>query len=539
MPGTRGPVPVPLETQNRNLTQDVLDLLDTKDTLQTNEDFPTIPQAEIKAALDRLASRSMVEYKSVNSDKVSLTPESEGIVEGGSHEIKVWRAIKEAGKVSIKELPSIVGTQSAGPGVANGYKNKWIKKDGDSLVLLVTEEPKDTTREMLKGIQDTQSVSDAKLLADLKKKKLATVVKVITYTVTKGPKYAKEMPVEHTDLTAELLSSGAWETANFKPYNFAALGANQDAGALHPLNKVRQEFRNIFFSQGFVEMPTGHYVDTGFWNFDALFVPQQHPARDMQDTFFVSHPAKADKPRLDPANEATMERMEAGSKRLYATEESESRQKKPRDFEQYWDDVKKVHQDGAFGSIGYRYQWQEEESLRLVLRTHTTAVSTWALHRLAEDPRPARYFSIDRVFRNETVDATHLAEFHQIEGVIADFGLTLGGLQLFLEDFFRNMGIENLRFKPAYNPYTEPSMEIFGYHKGLKKWLEIGNSGMFRPEMLEPMGLPKDMRVYGFGLSLERPTMMKYGVSNIRELLGHKVDLSWIREQPAVRFDKD
>jgi phenylalanyl-tRNA synthetase alpha chain len=142
-------------------------------------------------------------------------------------------------------------------GVGNGYKNKWIKKDGDSIVLLVTEEPRDTTREMLKGIQDTSSVSDAKLLADLKKKKLATVVKVITYTVTKGSKYAKEMPVEHTDLTAELLTSGAWETANFKPYNFAALGTDQSAGSLHPLNKVRQEFRSIFFSQGFVEMPTG------------------------------------------------------------------------------------------------------------------------------------------------------------------------------------------------------------------------------------------------------------------------------------------
>jgi len=154
-------------------------------------------------------------------------------------------------------VQNVVGAQTASVGMGNGYKNKWIKKDGDSIVLLVTEEPKDTMREMLKSIQDTQSVSDAKLLADLKKKKLATVTKVITYTVTKGPKYAKEMPVEHTDLTAEMLTSGAWETANFKPYNFAAKGANQDAGALHPLNKVRQEFRNIFFSQGFVEMPTG------------------------------------------------------------------------------------------------------------------------------------------------------------------------------------------------------------------------------------------------------------------------------------------
>ena len=154
-------------------------------------------------------------------------------------------------------------------------------------------------------------------------------------------------------------------------------------------------------------------------------------------------------------------------------------------------------------------------------------------------PPPARYFSIDRVFRNETVDATHLAEFHQVEGVIADYGLTLGGLMEFMEVFFGKMGITDLRFKPAYNPYTEPSLEIFSYHKGLGKLVEIGNSGMFRSEMLEAMGLPKDMRVFGWGLSLERPTMIKYKISNIRELLGHKVDLNFIERNPAVRLDKE
>ncbi|PVH93464.1 hypothetical protein DM02DRAFT_603926 [Periconia macrospinosa] len=536
--GTRGPVPVPLENKEHNVTQDVLDLLDQKEPLQTSEDFPAISQAEIKAALDRLASRSMVEYKTNDSEQVLLSKEAEAIVANGSHEYKVWKAVKDAGKVPIKELANVVGGESAKVGQGNAFKNKWVKKDGDSLVL-VADTVQDTTRDLLKGIQETKSLSDSKTLNDLKKRKLVTLSKIIHYTVTKGPKYAKEIPVEVTDLTAEMLTSGSWETANFKPYNFNALGANQDAGSLHPLNKVRQEFRNMFFSQGFVEMPTGHYVDSGFWNFDALFVPQQHPARDVQDTFFISDPPKADKPRPDPVHEATMDAMEAGSRKLFATPESEKRQIKPRDFEKYWQNIQDVHQKGAFGSIGYRYPWSEDECLRLVLRTHTTAVSTWVLHRLAEDPRPARYFSIDRVFRNETVDATHLAEFHQIEGVIADFGLTLGGLMRFLEDFFANMGIEGLRFKPAYNPYTEPSMEIFGYHKGLKRWIEIGNSGMFRPEMLEPMGLPKDMRVYGFGLSLERPTMMKYGVNNIRELLGHKVDLSWIKEQPAVRLEKD
>ena len=101
-----------------------------------------------------------------------------------------------------------------------------------------------------------------------------------------------------------------------------------------------------------IRLKSSSFVDTGFWNFDALFVPQQHPARDMQDTFFVSYPPKADKPRLDPANEATMDRMAAGSKRLFSTPESEKKEKKPRDFEKYWEDVRKVHQDGAFGSIG-------------------------------------------------------------------------------------------------------------------------------------------------------------------------------------------
>ncbi|CAI4493979.1 CBM_collapsed_G0020370.mRNA.1.CDS.1 [Saccharomyces cerevisiae] len=142
-------------------------------------------------------------------------------------------------------------------------------------------------------------------------------------------------------------------------------------------------------------------------------------------------------------------------------------------------------------------------------------------------------------FRNEAVDATHLAEFHQVEGVLADYNITLGDLIKFMEEFFERMGVTGLRFKPTYNPYTEPSMEIFSWHEGLQKWVEIGNSGMFRPEMLESMGLPKDLRVLGWGLSLERPTMIKYKVQNIRELLGHKVSLDFIETNPAARLDED
>ncbi|NXJ13889.1 SYFA ligase, partial [Odontophorus gujanensis] len=198
----------------------------------------------------------------------------------------------------------------------------------------------------------------------------------------------------------------------------------------------------------FTEMPTDNFVESSFWNFDALFQPQQHPARDQHDTFFLRDPAEA--PEL-PTN--------------------------------YMTRVKKVHSQGGYGSQGYKYEWKVEEARKNLLRTHTTSASARALYHLACQGKftPVKYFSIDRVFRNESLDATHLAEFHQVEGVVADRGLTLGHLMGTLQQFFTKLGISKLRFKPAYNPYTEPSMEIFSYHEGLKKWVEVGNSGVFRP----------------------------------------------------------
>ncbi|KAF8251066.1 hypothetical protein K440DRAFT_596168 [Wilcoxina mikolae CBS 423.85] len=474
--------------------------------------FPEIDSPVLKGALDSLQSREMVTYETVDKEVAILTAEGAGIVQDGSHEAKVYEAVcKALDGLKINELAKVVGAASAKVGQGKAFKEGWIKKDGDKLVKKA-ESIKDVTREQLQIIKDTQAFPDPKILADLKKRKLVIMQKHISFKINKGPKFATEIVKEETDLTADMIASGAWKEKSFKPYNFAALGAHTPSGALHPLNKVRHEFRNIFFEMGFTEMPTSRFVESGFWNFDTLFVPQQHPARDLQDTFYISDPAVADKPRDDETGEELTE---------------------------YWNNVREVHEIGKYGSQGYRYPWKEAESIRLVLRTHTTAISAAMLHKLAKDPRPARYFSIDRVFRNETVDATHLAEFHQVEGVIADYGLTLGGLIGFMQEFFKKMGVHDLRFKPAYNPYTEPSMEIFGFHAGLNKWVEIGNSGMFRPEMLESMGLPKDLRVYGWGLSLERPTMIRYKVSNIRELLGHKVDLNFIEGNAAVRLDRD
>ena len=147
-----------------------------------------------------------------------------------------------------------------------------------------------------------------------------------------------------------------------------------------------------------------------------------------------------------------------------------------------------------------------------------------------------KYFSIDRVFRNETLDATHLAEFHQVEGVVVDRGISLGNLLGVMKEFFDRIGITNLKYKPAFNPYTEPSLEIFGFHPQLNKWIEIGNSGVFRPEMLRPMGFSDKVTVIAWGLSLERPTMIKYKFKDIRALFGHRIDLNLTSSHPVVRW---
>lgn len=326
-----------------------------------------------------------------------------------------------------------------------------------------------------------------------------------TYGISKGAKFAKERKVQATDLTVEMLKSGEWKEADFKHYELdKIMGSDLKAGCLHPLMKVRSQFRSILLEMGFSEMPTNNFTESSFWNFDSLFQPQQHPARDAHDTFFLTSPNKT----------LTL----------------------PNDYVQK---VKQMHESGGFGSIGYRYDWKLEEAQKNILRTHTTAVSSRMLYQIAQNKpfKPTRLFSIDRVFRNETLDATHLAEFHQVEGVVADKNLTLGDLLGTIKVFFERIGITNVKFKPAYNPYTEPSMEVFGFSSQLGKWIELGNSGVFRPEMLLPMGLPSDVSVIAWGLSLERPTMIKYGIKNIRDLFGPKVKLDIIQTNPIARFD--
>ncbi|KAL3868753.1 hypothetical protein ACJMK2_041519 [Sinanodonta woodiana] len=438
--------------------------------------------------------------------RLELTDEGKDILTNGSHEAQIFNAVPKNG-IPQDQLMSVPNSNI---GFSKAMQAGWITIDkaaeGGPKVLRKVESIKDEVQIILEKIhkQDLSDVTETQM-SEIKRRKLVAEVKVTSYLVSKGPDFTLKVERYENELTPEMIASGSWKTREFKQYNFDALGVMPPSGHLHPLLKVRSEFRQIFLELGFSEMATNKFVENSFWNFDTLFQPQQHPARDAHDTFFLSDPATASKFPME-----------------------------------YLEKVKDVHEKGGYGSQGYRYEWKLEEAKKNILRTHTTANTARTLYALAmQTPfKPGKFFSIDRVFRNESLDATHLAEFHQIEGVVIDFGLTLGDLMGFMNEFFKKLGIQKLRFKPAYNPYTEPSMEVFSYHEGLHKWVEIGNSGVFRPELLRPMGFPEGVTAIAWGLSVERPTMIKYKIDNIRDLIGPKVDLQMVYHNPLCRLEK-
>eukprot|EP01006_Ploeotia_vitrea_P039536 TRINITY_DN66356_c1_g4_i1.p2 TRINITY_DN66356_c1_g4~~TRINITY_DN66356_c1_g4_i1.p2 ORF type:complete len:538 (-),score=326.18 TRINITY_DN66356_c1_g4_i1:69-1661(-) len=482
---------------------------------QRRSSFGGVDHIQLVGVLKSLEAAEYVKLETHQRTDVVLKPEALQYIESGSPEVLLYKALPEAGGVTKAELGQTVSKQILSVGLSKCMKMKpqWVvmdkatktfQRNTDAAVVAAVErdEVKQQLQQIAGGKADALSAGDIK---ELSKRKLLSKVSTKTYGVSKAAKFRPERKKLATDLTPEMLRTDAWKEEEFKEYNFAAKGQELDVGCLHPLMKVRTQFRSILLEMGFEEMPTNNFVESSFWNFDSLFQPQQHPARDSHDTFFLVNPEKCG----------------------------------PIPDQEYQERVRKQHEVGGYGSIGYRYDWSLDEAQKNILRTHTTAVSARMLYKLANQPggfQPKKYFSIDRVFRNESLDSTHLAEFHQVEGLVADRGLTLGDLIGVIGTFFKRIGITDLRFKPAFNPYTEPSMEIFGFSKDLNKWIEIGNSGMFRPEMLQPMGIPEDVRVIAWGLSLERPTMIKYGIDNIRDLFGHKMKISLIQKNPIARF---
>lgn len=258
-------------------------------------------------------------------------------------------------------------------------------------------------------------------------------------------------------------------------------------GRTHPLKDTIDEIREIFVTLGFSEI-IGNMTQSSFWNFDALFTPQDHPAREMQDTFYLDGIL---------------------SKKIATPEQ-----------------IKKV---SASHKNNWKYSWDIRESQKMVLRTHTTCVT---IKHLAETkPDEARFFSLGRVFRNEKVSYKHLVEFNQIEGVVIGKDATLRNLMGIQREFYKRIGITKIKFWPTFFPYTEPSLQTMVYNGRLGKWVELFGMGIFRPEVTKPLGITKPVLAWGGGI--ERIAMLKYGLDDVREFYNNNLD--WLRNVPKCQ----
>ena len=301
-----------------------------------------------------------------------------------------------------------------------------------------------------------------------------------------------ELVEELSELTHELLVTGRWRTARFKRYDVLAEVAPVYPGKVYPQQQVIDELREILLEMGFVEIES-RLVESEFWNFDALFQAQDHPAREIHDSLSLSKP----------------ERTRLPSSKLVKR-------------------VATAHERGVAGSMGWGYKFSVDISQRPVLCSQTTAAT---VRHLATHPEPpVKVFCIDRVYRHERIDYKHLAEFYQAEGIVMDRGLTLRDMFGYLKQIVVKLGLPEIRFRPGYFPYTEPSVEADVYFPEKREWLEVLGAGMFRPELLRPIGIRHPVLAWGIGFS--RLAMIKLGLEDIRDLF--KNDLEWLSARRLV-----
>jgi len=299
-----------------------------------------------------------------------------------------------------------------------------------------------------------------------------------------------ELREEVAQLTPELIQSGKWREVSFRKYDIRTFAPSVFPGKKHPLSRIAEEVRRIFIQMGFKEIDE-EYVQPAFWNMDALFTPQDHPARDLQDTFYLKRPS-----RIELEDERVVEI------------------------------VREIHENGwSTGSTGWGYEWRREEAEKALLRTHTT-VNTIRYLWKNPDP-PIKVFSLSRIFRKEAIDSTHLPEFGQIEGIVMEEGTNFDMLVAVLKEFYRQMGFEEVRVRPGYFPYTEPSLEVEVLFNG--SWMELGGAGVFRPEVTAPFGV--EYPVIAWGLGFERLAMLRWDLTDIRDLYISDVDM--LRRNPV------
>jgi phenylalanyl-tRNA synthetase, alpha subunit len=458
-------------------------------------------EVEVMGAASWLASKGLVIIKEEVHKFFEVT-DPDTVSKGLPERFALIHINEAGGKMDMTVLSEKM------PGGEDKIAVGWLKRkgladivsDGNSKSLVLTESGKAALgrkmedelildRMLIAPIPEDQT--DPKVIKDLKGRQGMIQDKIISereISLTAEGREAVntgiELKKQVTDVTDRLIQSGEWKNIEFRKYDVHTFAPSVTPAKKHPLSRLGSEIRRIFTDMGFTEM-SSEYVQPAFWNLDVLFTPQDHPARDLQDTFYLKSPA---------------------SLRV----EDEELVKK----------VKDIHENGgSTGSTGWGGTWSREKAESALLRTHSTVSS---IKYIAENPdAPQKAFSISRIFRNESIDSTHLPEFTQIEGIVIDENGNFNMLVSMIREFYSKMGFDHIRIRPAYFPYTEPSLELEVFFNG--KWMELGGAGIFRPEVVEPFGVKYPVLAWGFGF--ERLAMLKWNIKDIRDLYISDIDL--------------
>jgi len=471
----------------------------------------------LMSAINELKKYDLADFKEKEIFQVSLNEEGRSYLKERLPERQLLEVLLEKNQkeISLEDFQKLSDFSEKLFYIGLSYmkRNRWIaqsKATGENKIFLIEENFPETELEKFMEIFEKKNIlnysnlsKDQKKFVDLLNKRQLIKKEKKTQRIiflTNEGKNTKVSQIEElhriSKLSSDMITSGSWREYELKPFDVTKQGPLLKGGKIHPVISMINEIQEIFLSMGFTEI-RGPIIESAFFNFDALFQPQDHPARELHDTFYLDKPKEAKLPN---------------KKNVQA--------------------VKATHENGGnSGSMGWGYDWDEDIAKQTLLRTHTTATT---IRRLAEfhknnDKMPVKVFSIDRVFRNEKVDKSHLAEFTQIEGIVIDENVNLCDLIGLITEFYKKMGFEKIITRPGFFPYTEPSMEVSVYFDKLGEWLEMGGSGIFRPEVTYPWGIKNPTRVLAWGLGLERLAMLKFEREDIRDLYINPI--KWLREE--------
>jgi phenylalanyl-tRNA synthetase alpha chain len=489
---------------------------ETKTVAQLAEELGEDPAAVTRAAFE-LEDDGLVAVDEHVAEDVSLTDEGNQYREAGLPELRLYEAAIEAGADEEPvEMGRLIGASGLeGPEVdiaLSNFARKGLGKIDSGEVVADTEDGPDIDPDEDPETGALEAIAagdagyiDAGVLDRLESRGLVerteTTVRSVTLTDEGVTAMMEGVEVAETvgEVTPELLTSGEWAEVEFTEYNVEADAETVHGGKEHILRQTANRVKDVLVGMGFQEME-GPHADAEFWINDCLFMPQDHPARTHWDQFAL------DVPPMESIPEDLLERVEDAHRNG-------------------------VGEDGD----GYHSPWTPEVAKQVDLRGHTTSLSMRYLSGFAQgdlEP-PQRYFSVEKVYRNDTLDPTHLLEFFQIEGWVMAEDLSVRDLMGTFTEFYEQFGITDIEFKPHYNPYTEPSFELFGKHPETGELIEIGNSGIFREEVLAPLGVECD--VMAWGLALERLLMLMYGFEDIRDVHGTLCDLELLRNVEVVQ----